>query len=215
MTDPEIFDIILLRHGESVGNAESRWQGQADFQLTDKGRKQAQSLANRWLAEARSFGTILSSPQARAKETANIIGRALNLPVEIDSVWMERNIGEFAGMTNDEVNQRFPTRNTNTPFAPIIGDEGEGNWELYLRAGHAIHSLVSREPGKYLVVSHGGLLNQLMHAVVGITPRADFGGPSFRFMNTGFAHLTYRVHFDQWRINAFNDRSHWNGKDSD
>jgi broad specificity phosphatase PhoE len=28
---PSIFHITLLRHGESVGNAESRWQGQADF----------------------------------------------------------------------------------------------------------------------------------------------------------------------------------------
>ena len=51
MTEPEIFDIIFLRHGESVGNAESRWQGQADFPLTDKGRQQALALANRWNSE--------------------------------------------------------------------------------------------------------------------------------------------------------------------
>ncbi len=37
MIDTEIFDIIFLRHGESVGNSESRWQGQADFPLTGRG----------------------------------------------------------------------------------------------------------------------------------------------------------------------------------
>lgn len=215
MTEKEIFDIIFLRHGESVGNAESRWQGQADFPLTDKGREQARALGDRWLAEGQSFDYILASPLKRAKETADIIGNGLKLPVETDPIWMERNIGDVAGMTGEEVNQRFPIRNDITPFAPIIGGEGEGNWELYLRAGRALQGLINREPGKYLVVSHGGLLNQVMHAVVGITPHAGFSGPRFRFTNTGFAHLTYRAHSHQWQINAINDRSHWNGKESD
>lgn len=215
MSEPEIFDIIFLRHGESVGNAEQRWQGQADFPLTEKGREQAQALAARWLKENREFNHIYASPQKRAKETANIIGAALNVPVELDPIWMERNIGGIAGMTNEEVRQHFPNRTTENPYAPIVGKEGEGNWQLYLRAGHALHSLLQREPGKYLVVSHGGLLNQLMYAVVGTVPQANFSGPRFRFKNTGFTHLTYRVRTHQWQINIFNDRSHWNGKDSD
>ena len=215
MSDQEIFDIIFLRHGESVGNAERRWQGQADFPLTEKGREQAQSLADRWVREERTFGHIYASPQKRAKETADIIGAALNIPVEPDPIWMERNIGGIAGMTSEEVQQRLPNRTTENPYAPIAGDEGEGNWELYLRAGRALHSLLQREPGKYLVVSHGGLLNQLMYAVVGTVPQANFSGPRFRFKNTGFAHLTYRVRAHQWQINSLNDRSHWNGKDSD
>ena len=51
MNEQGIFDIIFLRHGEFVGNAESRWQGQADFPLTDKGREQARALAARWQSE--------------------------------------------------------------------------------------------------------------------------------------------------------------------
>jgi broad specificity phosphatase PhoE len=215
MTKKEIYDIILLRHGESVGNAERRWQGQADYPLTDQGRNQARALANRWQAEDKQFDYILTSPLKRARETAEIIAEALDISVETDSIWLERNIGEFAGMTGEEVNRRFPNREFTTPFAAIIGDQGEGDWELYLRAGQALHSLFRREPGKYLVVSHGGLLNQVMYAVVGITPHANFSGPRFRFKNTGFAHLTYRTHTNQWQINVHNDRSHWNGKDSD
>jgi len=214
MTEAEIFDIIFLRHGESVGNAERRWQGQADFPLTEKGLEQARSLAARWAKEDRRFDTILTSPQKRALKTADIIAERLKLSVEADQIWMERDIGEIAGMTGDEVNQRFPNRNNATPYAPIIGDEGEGNWELFLRAGRALQSMINREPGKYLVVSHGGLLNQVMHAVVGITPQAGFSGPGFRFKNTGFAHLTYLASSHQWQINSLNDRSHWNGKGS-
>ncbi len=76
MNEQGIFDIIFLRHGESVGNAELRWQGQADFALTDKGREQAQALADRWRSEGMQFDHILASPLKRAKETADIIADA-------------------------------------------------------------------------------------------------------------------------------------------
>jgi len=215
MTEAEIFDIIFLRHGESVGNAERRWQGQADYPLTDKGREQAQALADRWLVENRNFDCIFSSPLKRAKETADIIGETLNLQVETDPIWLERNIGQVEGLTAEEVKRRYPNRDFITPFSAILGNEGEGDWELYLRGGQALQGLLKRRPGKYLVVSHGGLLNQVMHAVVGVVPQANFSGPRFRFKNTGFAHLTYHPHSHQWQVNTVNDRSHWNGKDSD
>lgn len=215
MTEKKAFDIIFLRHGESVGNAESRWQGQADYPLTDKGRQQARSLAERWLHEKRKFDRIVTSPLSRACETAEIIGAALSLTIETDPVWMERYIGQVEGLTAEEVNQRFPNREFITPFSAILGDEGEGDWELYLRAGKALHGLLRRAPGKYLVVSHGGLLNQVMYAVLGITPHANFSGPRFRFKNTGFAHVIYHPDSHRWQIDALNDRAHWNGKDSD
>lgn len=215
MNEQGIHDIIFLRHGESVGNAESRWQGQADFPLTDRGREQAHALADRWQSDAVRFDHILASPLKRARETANIIADALNLPVEFDPIWLERDIGGVSGMTSDEVNRRYPNREFLTPFSAVVGNEGEGDWELYLRAGQALHLLLRRNPGKYLVVSHGGLLNQIMYAVIGITPQANFSGPRFRFKNTGFAHVRYFPKSHRWQIDTLNDRSHWNGKDSD
>ena len=215
MNEQGIYDIIFLRHGESVGNAESRWQGQADFPLTDRGREQAQALADRWQSDGVIFDHILASPLKRARETANIIADALNLSVEYDPIWLERDIGGVSGMTSDEVNRRYPNREFLTPFSAIVGNEGEGDWELYLRAGQALHLLLRRNPGKYLVVSHGGLLNQIMYAVIGITPQANFSGPRFRFKNTGFAHVRYFPKSHRWQIDTLNDRSHWNGKDSD
>ena len=153
MVEKELHDIIFLRHGESVGNAERRWQGQADYPLTERGRQQAQALADRWLAEGRTFDCILTSPLKRARETADIIAEALDLPIEADPIWEERNIGEVAGMTGEEVNRRFPNRDFITPFSAIVGDQGEGNWELYLRAGRALHDLLRRGPGKKALVA--------------------------------------------------------------
>ena len=215
MGEPGAHDITLLRHGESVGNQESRWQGQADYSLTEKGRKQAAALVKRWLAEKRSFDRIFSSPLKRAFETAEIIAAGLQAPLESDPIWMERDIGEFAGMTSDEVDRRVPRGGSITPFAPLIGEQGEGDWELFLRAGQALHRILTRTPGKFLVVSHGGLLNQVMYAVVGITPSANPSGPRFRFENTGYAHLVYHARSHRWQILALNDHAHWNGSDSD
>lgn len=209
-----VFDLIFLRHGESVGNAEARWQGQFDFPLTDKGRAQARALADRWLAEKRTFDTILSSPLSRAKETADIIAIALGLNVECDRIWMERNIGIMAGLTNDEVRRHFPEPDFVTPF-DAIGLDGEGDWELYLRAGRALLSVLRRRPGRYLVVSHGGLLNQVLHTIIGVTPQANFSGLRFRFKNTAFAHILYYPDAHRWQINSLNDCQHWNENEKD
>lgn len=202
------FLITLLRHGESVGNAESRWQGQADFPLTRTGRAQAQALADRWLREQVKFDLVLSSPLARARETAEIIAGALDVNVEFDPLFLERNNGEFAGLTVHEVRQNYQPSQFTTPYDPV-GMDGEGDWELFLRAGQALHNLLKRDPARYLIVSHGGLLNQFLHAVVGVTPQANNAGTRFRFGNTAFAQLTYYPNQHRWAIDNLNDHTHW------
>jgi len=202
------FHITLLRHGESVGNAESRWQGQADFPLTDTGRAQARALAEKWKSDSAKFDLVIASPLQRALETAQIIVQELHLKLETDPVWMERDNGEYAGLTPSEARQKIPQPIFTTPF-DFVGGKGEGDWELFLRAGTALHGLLRREPARYLIVSHGGLLNQVMHAVSGVTPQANNAGVSFRFGNTAFAQLKYFPHQHRWTIDKLNDHSHW------
>ena len=96
-SDRPIYTFVFLRHGESVGNAEARWQGQSDYVLTEKGREQARALAKRWKSENVKFDLIISSPLVRAKETAEIIASALNMRVKFDSILLERHIGEMEG----------------------------------------------------------------------------------------------------------------------
>ncbi|MBI5953728.1 MAG: histidine phosphatase family protein [Chloroflexi bacterium] len=211
MTDeirPQPFYITFLRHGESVGNAEARWQGQSDFPLTDVGRAQARALAERWQRENMKFDFLISSPLIRAKETAEIIASALGVSIEFDSLWLERDNGEFAGLTAHELRENFQRPPFYTPYDPVGGD-GEGDWELFLRAGQALHGLLKRDPARYLVVSHGGMLNQVMHAVMGLAPQANNAGTRFSFGNTAFANLVYHPHQHRWVVDRLNDHAHW------
>ena len=205
-SDKPVFQFTFLRHGESVGNAESRWQGQSDYPLTDKGRAQARALAERWKSENMKFDLVIASPLARARETAEIVTSALNVKLELDPIWLERDIGEMEGLTAEEVRQK-PQPPYVTPY-DSIGGNGEGDWELFLRAGQALHDLLRRPAGSYLIVSHGGLLNQLMHAIVGVAPHVDPSGVRFRFENTSFARAIYFPHQHRWAIDAINDRAH-------
>jgi broad specificity phosphatase PhoE len=204
---PQPFLITLLRHGESVGNAESRRQGQADFPLTQTGHRQVASLAERWRNEGEAFDHIISSPLLRARETAELLARSFSLTVEFESLWLERDTGEFSGLTREEVRQNYQPASFITPYDPI-GVDGEGDWELFLRAGQALLSLLKREPARYLIVSHGGLLNQFMHAVVGMAPQANDSGTRFRFENSAFAKLSYFPHQHRWVIDRLNDHAH-------
>jgi broad specificity phosphatase PhoE len=201
-----VFHFVFLRHGESIGNVESRWQGQSDYPLTEKGRAQVRSLAERWKSEGVKFDLAVTSTLTRARETAEIVASALNVKIEYDPIWMERDVGEMAGLTAEEVRKK-PRRPYTTPYEPI-GGVGEGDWALYLRAGQALHALLQRTPGSYLIVSHGGMLNQLMYTIVGISPHADPSGVRFRFENASFARVTYYPPQNRWVIDTLNDRAH-------
>ena len=122
---PQPFFITAMRHGESVGNVESRWQGQADYPLTDTGRAQARELASRWKKESVKFDLVISSPLMRASETARIIADKLGVEVELDPLWIERDSGEFSGLTSNEVRQNFQHPPFITPYDPV-GVDGEG-----------------------------------------------------------------------------------------
>jgi broad specificity phosphatase PhoE len=208
LIEKPVYQFVFLRHGESLGNAQARWQGQSDYPLTEKGRAQANALAERWKSENAKFDLILSSPLGRARETAEIIASKLNLKVEFDNIWLERAIGEMEGLTAEEVRQK-PRPPYVTPYDSIGGD-GEGDWALFLRAGQALHNLLKHPSGSYLIVSHGGLLNQVMHAVVGVPPHVDPSGVRFRFENTAFARVYYYPHQHRWAIDVLNDRAHLN-----
>lgn len=89
--------LILVRHGESTGNAEGRLLGRIDSPLTGRGHEQARSLA----ATVAGADRLISSPLARARDTAAALGTGL--PVEIDDRWIEVDYGEFDGQKLEEI----------------------------------------------------------------------------------------------------------------
>jgi broad specificity phosphatase PhoE len=203
-----IYTITFLRHGESVGNFERRFQGHYDFPLTETGRAQARALAERWKAEGRTFDRAFSSPLLRARETAEIVCSTLNVPLEFDPDWMEINNGLLAGLSNEEAEQVAPRPAFITPYTHY-GKTGESRWEVYLRAGRNLQKILDNALGSTLVVAHGGILNMTMYALLGIPVQADHTGARFEFHNTTFASVSYDSKNHNWRMLALDDRSHW------
>jgi len=204
----QIFKITLLRHAESVGNADGYHQGQSDFPLTERGRAQARALAKYWKLQGKVFDHCIASPQSRARETAEIVAGALALEIEYDPVWMERDNGVYAGLKQDEARQRYPYPDFQ-PLYERIGQTGESEWELYLRGGRAIQSILHRETARYLIVSHGAILNMTMRALIGVSPQANYQGARFRFRNSSYVTLTFRPDVHEWMVHGVNQRPHW------
>ncbi len=198
--------VTFVRHGESVGNLENRFQGQADFPLTDKGRAQARALAEYWRVEQIGYDLCLASPLVRAKESAEIVCAALNIPLTVEPLWTEMDNGQFIGMRSDEIAQ-IERPNFTTPYTRY-GETGESRLEVYLRAGRGIQSILDRPPGRYLVVAHGGILNMAMYSILSIAPQAHHNGPRFMFANTTFADFVYDPDQHNWRLVRFDD-PHW------
>jgi 2,3-bisphosphoglycerate-dependent phosphoglycerate mutase len=207
-SSPSAYWIVLLRHAESTGNAEGLRQGQVDFPLTSTGRAQVRALVKRWRREGVSFDQIISSPLERARETAERISRGLEIPIQYDADWMERDNGLLAGT---QVGQAVPASPRPAFIHPYqaIGETGESQWELYMRAGRALQNLFKNPAGRYLVISHGGIMNMAFYAILGIAPQANFTGPRFRFSNTAFATLTYTPGEHKWTVLGVNDHTHW------
>ena len=207
--DPNRYQYVFLRHGESTGNAENRHQGQADYPLTQKGIDQAKILAAAWAASGKKFTRAISSPLGRAKQTADIITSTLNLDLEFDPIWMERDNGELAGLLHEDAQKSHPQPDF-TPLHQPIAISGESQWDLFLRAGEAIKRIVNFSPGRYLIISHGGFLNMVVLALTGLTPQPNFQGPIYRFSNTGYTTVEYRPENDNWIIFEHNNTSHLN-----
>ena len=203
------FNITLLRHAESTGNAAECLQGQNNAPLTKEGERQAKALAKYWKDHGDKFDLIISSPQERARSTAQIIAKTLGIALQFDPTWMERAFGILEGVPFSEMLEQNPPPDFYHPYDQI-GESGECLMDLYLRASKAVQNLLKNPPGSYLVVSHGALLNMAIYSILGLSPHNYVRGPIFHFKNTGFLELTYKPDTRVWRVLSFNNHPHWN-----
>jgi broad specificity phosphatase PhoE len=206
--DQSTYRITLLRHAESEGNRQGIIQGQADYPLTGRGRQQAAALGRRWQQEGRSFDAVISSPLSRARETAEIIASSLGMDIELQPVWMERDFGQLSGRPRAELFNGARPQPYHHPYEPVA-ETGETILQFFLRGGEALQTLLSRPPGTFLVVSHGGILNMALYAALGIAPQPDFLGPRFSFRNAAFATLLYEPEIRRWQVLTVDDQAHW------
>jgi 2,3-bisphosphoglycerate-dependent phosphoglycerate mutase len=195
--------ITFLRHGRSRADDEEVHEGRYDSPLTDVGRNQVQARAQEFLSRDFHFDKIISSTLQRAHETATILGQSLSVPVETDPDWMEMDNGPLAGLPRDVAAVQYPKPAFRNPYEPCCGT-GESSWELYCRAARAVEKIIRRGAGNYLVVAHGGILNDALRTIVGAPPSVNQQGIVFGFGDTGYARLVYDPHQHLWRFLEFN-----------
>ena len=159
--------LLLARHGETDWNRDSRFQGQADPPLNDRGRQQARALARR-LAETR-ISAIYTSPLARASETAEIVAHALGVPVALVAELREIDVGSWSGLTRSDVAARFPRAYRRWLEYGPGWDDGESYEELGRRVVPALGRLAARHPSEeILVLTHGGPIRAALAYADGI-----------------------------------------------
>jgi probable phosphoglycerate mutase len=164
---------VLWRHGQTVWNAERRFQGQSDISLDETGQAQAERAA-RLLAGLRP-DMIVSSDLSRAAGTAAALARLTGLEVTLDKDLRERHGGCWEGLTDTEIRARYPVEHAN--WNPPDGEPTSVVAERVAGALHRIAATVGElgmTTGLAVVVSHGAALRLGMSRLLGM-PDELFG----------------------------------------
>jgi broad specificity phosphatase PhoE len=154
----------LIRHARTFWNLEKRIQGQQDSPLTDAGLRLADAWAKR--LETRRWDCLLTSDLGRAEQTAKIINRRLNVPIESDPRLREQNWGQWTGKTLGDIKRQYRDVldrqiSLGWKFRP---PEGEDRISVRRRGLRVLMDAAQKRPGQiHLVVSHEGLIKCLIY----------------------------------------------------
>jgi broad specificity phosphatase PhoE len=172
--------LFLVRHGESVYNAEGRVQGQSDVELSPLGLRQADAIAE-FLAGA-GIDAIYSSPLRRAIQTAQPVAARLGLNVQTDDRLKELHAGVFQNLLWSEIEARFPNEfglwRGEQPDVAI--PQGESRRDLMIRGAAVLRSIRETPYRRVAIIAHGGIfaaaLKALLQVPAEVNPFSLFNG---------------------------------------
>ena len=170
--------LILIRHGESIANAEGRYTRGPEEGLSPQGRRQAQSRAAQLAARFRPKA-LYTSPFERSLRTAEIVGAVLGLEPQLIEALREQHFGALHGEPYGSLRVGpNPDGLARWEFRP---PEGETLREVAERAGPAFDAIARRHTGSdVVIVSHGGVMAAL-HGWAG----SGFAAPPTLYPNAG------------------------------
>ena len=143
--------LYLVRHGETVDNANQIMQGQTQGELNENGLRQARELSESW--KDREIDVVLASDLKRSMDTARIIAEPHQLEVLTTPLLRERDWGSFTG--------RFiPSLK-----GEVWPDDIETLENLLSRAGEFITYVKTTFPGKKVLAVGHGIINKAIQAV--------------------------------------------------
>lgn len=155
--------LILIRHGQSLANAQELFAGHSDFDLSDFGKQQAR-LAASYLLKTEMIDAIYASDLLRAYHTATPIGEAFDLPVIRDPGFREIYAGEWESLSFSEIATRYADafsvwKNDYSNARPVGGESTE---EVYRRVVPHLKELARKhEGGTVLVASHATVIRAI------------------------------------------------------
>ena len=146
--------IIMIRHGQSVANAENRFAGHSNFDLTELGRKQAE-LGASYYKDKLHPEVIVSSDLARAHNTALPFSEVYGLPIIDRRGLRELYAGKWEGLTIEEIAQLYSKDllTWRDDFSNARCTGGESTQELYARVVAEILSIAKEYAGKTVLAA--------------------------------------------------------------
>lgn len=165
--------LIVLRHGETAWNQDTRIQGHTDIALNDTGRWQASQLAEALALEP--LAAVYASDLSRAFETGQAVAHAQGLQALTEPGLRERSFGMLEGKTWAEIEEQHPTEavlwRTRVPEWAPAG--GESLLTLQARVLSTLNTLAQRHMGEHIaLVAHGGVLDAIYRAAIGLDLQA-------------------------------------------
>jgi len=204
-----MLQVYLVRHGETVWNAERRIQGQSDSPLTEKGEQQAWQVGER--VKHLGITHIIASDLGRTRRTAEIIAHACGCSVTLDARLRELNMGVLEkrpldGLTAEEEQWRATLVN-GTEGGRI--PEGESMTEMATRMHAALNACLDLPAGsRPLLVSHGMALGSLVSTILGLPAYAE---RRLRLRNCSISRVDYQQSAwlaEGWIVETAGDISH-------
>lgn len=162
--------VFLARHGETEWNIQGRRQGQLDSPLTAKGVTQAHRNAEKMSSQV--VDAVFTSPLGRAVATARIISEHIGVPLTVIDELAEVHHGEFAGLTNDDIDTRHPgelLRRASDKYMWVFPG-GESYADADRRAAHALERMTTYPSRRPLIVSHEMISSMLQRHLLDLDP---------------------------------------------
>jgi 2,3-bisphosphoglycerate-dependent phosphoglycerate mutase len=211
MSTTETTRVLLVRHGQSQGNAERRFGGHTATPLSQLGHRQAEATA---AALAREGVTaIYSSDLLRAVQTAEPLARATGLEVRHTAALRERSVGLMEGLTFEEAAAAHPEEYAallRRDFEHVLAG-GESYRQLLDRAASGLDRAVEQHRGGTLALfSHTGTICILTLHLMGALDAPHLKPVWLSSSNCGITRFSIE-HGGLLRLTAANDTRHLAG----
>lgn len=201
-------NILLVRHGQSQGNAEHRFGGHTATPLSVRGHTQAEATAEALANE--SISAIYSSDLKRATQTAAPLAELTGLHLNTTQAFRERSVGVMEGLTFEDAAEKHPEQ-----YAALLRRDfdhvltgGESYRQLLDRAWQKLDEVIKEHKGGSIVVfSHTGTICILALHLMGALDAPELKPVWLSSSNCGISRFELRE--DGFiRVIAFNDTRH-------